>query len=478
MRAKGSRFSATNAQFSGCNTQPCAVTTAGDGTAGLSLTPAADGNVTLTASYGSLTQTVAFVAAARPDTMRLVSAPAGTLPTGVQVAMPFAVQVLLADGTADAGRPVVFTAAGAQLSGCTGQPCTAITAGDGTASVAVTPKAAGPVTLTATYGSLSETASFTAYTRPDTLTLLSAPASGGYVGATAAVPFAVQVFAGDGTAAPGHSVTLSVTGGTATFAACAGASSCTLAADASGVVSTMVTPGAAGSIALLATDAQASVSATFSAVANQYSLTAINPSIYLAEGAVAEVIVGVTAQQNGLATALQPVHWTGSKAFQPASGDTVTGSTGQSIQSATVGPLAAGAQGSATACAWSGTCATFIMQGVSADALQPAISAGAAQVASSLGPVTVTVTDLAGHPVAGAPVSLYQTVTAYPGPCPAQGRCPAAAVLASLVTVATSDANGRYTFAPLTVDGLATQTEIAVAAGTQGFTTTTLTRQP
>jgi hypothetical protein len=89
----------------------------------------------------------------------------------------------------------------------------------------------------------------------------------------------------------------------------------------------------------------------------------------------------------------------------------------------------------------------------------------------------VLVQDGAGHPVVAAPVSIYQTVTAYTVACPDQGRCPAAPILASQATVAISALDGTVTIAPLTVNGAATQTEIALSAGTQGFATTILISQ-
>ncbi len=572
-------FTAAGAQLSGCSSTPCVVATASDGSASISVTPTGPGTVTLTASYGTLIQTSVFTAASRPDTMRLISAPAGSLPTGVLALPAFSVQLLLADGTPDPAKPIVFSAAGAQITGCSASPCTVTAGADGTAAITLTPTAAGDVTVTAAYGALIETVSFTAYVRPDTLQLISAPANGSATGTLAALPFAVQILAGDGTPGFGHTVTVSVTGGSATFAACSGASTCVLTADASGIASAGVAPGASGTITLLATDAQARVSASFTAVtnpdilqlvtapsgttylgtaaatpfavrllapdgtspragatlaftavnatfaacasslctlttdaagiassvvtplaagtvtltastgtltqtaafaavANQYSLSSLSPTAYVAEGASAAVVLNLRAVQNGLAAASQVVQWTGATGLRPFTSVTTTDADGQSFQTAIAGPLAGGAQAQATACAWSTACTPFIALGISAADLRPAFTAGSSQTAAPYAPVTVLVTDLAGHPVAGASIQLYQTVTTYPSSCPSQGRCPAAPVLASLVTVATSGPDGLYTFAPLTVSGAATQTEIAVSTGTNGFATTTLTRQP
>ncbi len=77
------------------------------------------------------------------------------------------------------------------------------------------------------------------------------------------------------------------------------------------------------------------------------------------------------------------------------------------------------------------------------------------------------VTDGAGHAVAGAAVRVYQTATALVD-CPSLGRCPAAPVLASLVTVMSTDADGAVSVQPLVVPGVATRTELLFSAGTSG----------
>jgi hypothetical protein len=86
--------------------------------------------------------------------------------------------------------------------------------------------------------------------------------------------------------------------------------------------------------------------------------------------------------------------------------------------------------------------------------------------------------DVAGHPVAAAPVSVYQTVTSFDAACPARGRCPAAPVLATQATVEVSGIDGTVAVTPLVVSGQATQTEIAFSVGTQGFATVVETAQP
>ena len=93
--------------------------------------------------------------------------------------------------------------------------------------------------MTATDGPLAISVSFKVYAQPDALQVVSGPADGAYEGGPAAVPFTVRVTAPGGASVAGHTVTVSVTAGTATLAAC-GAASCVLTVDGTGTVSTMV----------------------------------------------------------------------------------------------------------------------------------------------------------------------------------------------------------------------------------------------
>jgi hypothetical protein len=105
--------------------------------------------------------------------------------------------------------------------------------------------------------------------------------------------------------------------------------------------------------------------------------------------------------------------------------------------------------------------------------------AGQAVAASGmLAPVVLLVTDTASHPVAGAAVQIYQTVSAWELACPDRGRCPIAPVNASSTASAVSDANGLVTVAPQQLAGVAGVTNLAVAVGTQGFVSLALEEEP
>ena len=248
----------------------CTLQTDASGTVSSAVTPLAAGTVSLAAVDGTASQSASFTAVSRPDVLQLVSAPANGALVGNSAPAPFTVRVLAGDGvTPISGRSVTLSVTGgsASLQACGASSCALVSDANGLVSSAVTPLAAGFITLLAAEGSVSQTATFTAADKPDTLQLLSAPPAGSYVGKIAGTPFAVQVVLGSGAlAGSGKSVTVSVTNGSAALGACGGAASCTLTSDANGRISTTVTPSAAGAIALLAVDGSASVSSSFTAV--------------------------------------------------------------------------------------------------------------------------------------------------------------------------------------------------------------------
>jgi hypothetical protein len=147
----------------------------------------------------------------------------------------------------------------------------------------------------------------------------------------------------------------------------------------------------------------------------------------------------------------------------------------------TAGPLASGAQAIVSACAWTNVCATFTTQGVDPADLRVVAVSGAGQVIPASGsytPVVLQITDVSSHPVAGAIVQLYQTINAWQPACPDRGRCPIPPVLASSQISTVSDVNGIVTLEPQQLPGTPGTTNLAAAAGTQGFLSLTFEEQP
>jgi hypothetical protein len=317
-------------------------------------------------------------------------------------------------------------------------------------------------------------------TAPDVLVLVSAPAGSVPVGAVAAVPLAVRVFLGDGvTPVAGLPVTFSVTAAVAGYGACS-LPPCVVITDAAGLASTTVTPTAFGAVTLQAAAVGQAVTATFNAV--ERSVTALRPTEYLAAGATVVWMPQVNLAQNGQPAAGAVVSWIGSAGMTVSPTMSSSDATGLAQTTATSGPLAAGVQATGQACGWAGAvCAEVAAIGVDPAAWRVTVMSGAGQaigVAGTFAPVVAMVTDGAGHPVAGAPVAVHQTVDAAEMACPSLGRCPAVPVLASGVTAGVSDADGLVSVTPRQVAGVGEVTNVAVAAGTQGFVALSLTQGP
>jgi hypothetical protein len=148
---------------------------------------------------------------------------------------------------------------------------------------------------------------------------------------------------------------------------------------------------------------------------------------------------------------------------------------------ATIGPLAAGGQETASACAWINVCATFAARGVDPADWRIEIVSGAGQSVGFddvLAPIVLRITDTADDPVAGAVVELNQTLDAWQGPCPDRGRCPVRPGDGAQISSAVSDIDGLVTVAPLQAAGIAEITNIVAATGTQGFVSLSVQKEP
>ena len=172
----------------------------------------------------------------------------------------------------------------------------------------VTPLGAGTIGLQAADGSVVVNATFTAVNKPDVLAVVSLPANGSWVGEAAASAFAVRVFAGDGvTPVAGRSVVLSVVNGLATLGAC-GAASCAVSTDATGLALSAVTPGATGTITLMAADGTVTQSASFTSAVRPDAVTLVSvPGDGALVGDVAAANFAVKVAAGGAASSGQGV---------------------------------------------------------------------------------------------------------------------------------------------------------------------------
>ena len=400
----------------------------------------APGTITVIASDGFISQTMTFVATARPDVLKLVSAPASGGYAGTVASVPFAVQLFASDGvTPLPNRSVTLsvTNGSASFTGCgTASTCALQTDSTGTLTAAVTPLSVGSITLLAAEGGAQQATTFTTIASPlaDLFSLTAIPGTSVYVGAIAASPISVLVTLADGvTPVAGIPITFASSpqsAGAVQFGPCSTAS-CTVLTNASGTASTRVTGVTAGAVTLVATSALSTgpqtVSTPLQVVANQLSVTAQNPIVYVQQGATLPLALTSVAIENASPAAAQAMQWTAGTGFLAAATSTVTNSSGTSSLQVVLGPLAAGVAANASACAWTTVCAAFEAVGVAASSEAITIISGSAQSLTSSAqylPIVVQVVDSAGHPVAAAPVSIYQTITALAAPCPRAGTLP------------------------------------------------------
>lgn len=337
------------------------------------------------------------------------------------------------------------------------------------------PQTGGTSTLTGalTYGTVAG----------DVLTLVSSPLGAVQVNVSAGA-FAVRVLQNDGiTAVAGMPVAFTAAGASVSLMGCTG-TPCIAFTDASGVASVTVTPVGYGSITLTAVAAGSSQSATFRAVSR--TIAAAQPTLYVAAGATFVWNTRASLLENNAAADGISVAWTGSHglAFSSATGQSNT--AGGIQDSASVGPLTAADQAAGQACGWTGPvgagpCATFAAIAVDPSILKLALLTGGGQRVATTGtfaPVVVQVTDPAGHPVAGASVTLHQSLDQLQMPCPDHGACPIPQGLGGSTGTLVSDANGLVTAIPAQIGGQAEVTHLALACGTAGFLSLSLTQGP
>jgi hypothetical protein len=289
----------------------------------------------------------------------------------------------------------------------------------------------------------------------DNLHILTAPS--GQVSLDVPQPFSVLAESSDGTPASGVSVLYLVTSGAATLGC--GKPACTVTATGDGRATLTVSPTGSGpSVVTASLTNGTSVQAHFSG-GPPAALTALTPPLYLAAGAtVAWPVQAIALSRSGPAAGLE-ITWISSTGITAPTGSVATNSAGIASTTLSVGPLAEGQTANTMACLnGTTTCVTFTVFGARPEFASVAAISGTSQ-SLALGSVASNISlhlfEINGNPMAGGSVTVTQTLTAWAPPCPRQGRCPSAPVLAEKSTTLTSALDGSVTFAPLTQPGVA-----------------------
>jgi hypothetical protein len=270
----------------------------------------------------------------------------------------------------------------------------------------------------------------------DLLRLVSGTNPATVVGGQAAAPFAVMAVAADGvTPVAGASVQFSSSPAVA-FSVCAGASTCTVLSDQSGMASTFMTVLSANVMTLTASLAPASysnpqqVQATLLGVSSALDLSLTTPAIWVAQGATVSWPVTVRVMANGIPAQHQTVDYqimSGAGTFTAGnsggpggpSASATTDANGFATVTLQLTSLAAPVQVSACVAPANASCQGLSVTVVPTPSLQLQAVSGTLQIAPSgqkLQPVVVRVVDssLPPHGVLGASVFFQDIVGRVP----------------------------------------------------------------
>ncbi len=339
-----------NAALGSCTAIPCTLLTNAAGVASASVTPMAQGTVTLTATGRSGTASASFTATPNSDLLHLLSAPTSVVTTGSVATTPLRVQLLTSDGVTPRSTSAITVSVlsgTARLGACSTLPCVLMTDASGAVSTTVTPTSSGTISLQFTSIGSSVTASFAS--AAETIQTTSAPAATLTTGTASTTAFAVRLFAGDGvTPVAGESVIFTATGASVSFSAC-GAAVCTVTTDSQGTAQTFVTATTAGSVTLTAIGTAGSVTTRFTSVTPAdvlHPVSAPAAPVYVGDTSPLAFAVRITAADGLTPRSGKPV------TFTSTSGSVTLGACGAStcvvltdatgLASTTVTPTAAG----------------------------------------------------------------------------------------------------------------------------------------
>ena len=330
---------------------------------------------------------------------------------------------------------------------------------DGLQDVTITDPATGA--STAMTGALLYGATST-----DNIVLVNGSNPAAAVGTQAAHPVIVRVFAADGIT-PVSGATLGWSGNNSLqLSACSMASSCSAVTDDDGFAATWITPMATGVSTLTATLAPAalgnskSVSAIVNATESLSDIGAINPYLFISQGASISLPLTVRLLSDGAPRSNVQVNFSvdiGSGTLSPASPK--TNANGYATTTLTVSQFGMGAQVSACVAPGDAPCAPFYLTSVplAQQKLQGVAGSGQVSTGTPFQPVTVRVIDISAppNPVIASPVTFQTTVLRRGGTTSvglggeSKPGNPAAPIILQVgQSIVTTDVNGFAGFVP------------------------------
>jgi len=315
----------------------------------------------------------------------------------------------------------------------------------------------------------------------DALHLDTAPSNTVPIG----VPLAFTVTALDSSlnSAPGVTITYFVLSGTATLGC--GSTTCAVTAGGDGLASMTLTAHDTSTAVVSASLSNgASLQAHFSG-GTAPIIAALTPTLSVAAGATVNWTTQAIVLNSGTPMGGQSVAWQTTSGSGITAQDltaALTNSSGIATKTLTIGPLAEGAQASATACV-NGTsnCTPFTVTGARPEYAYLEPVSGTAQslaVSGTPAQVVLRLYDMNGNPMAGGTVTFYQAIYAWTPPCPPHGRCAAAPLLATQISTAASALDGTVTFVPATIPGVATTLSGVAVTGNSSTLSVSIEQHP
>ncbi len=317
----------------------------------------------------------------------------------------------------------------------------------------------------------------------DGLRIVTAPVNAVRIGVP--MPFTVQTIAANGIASQANTiVTFIVTKGKASLACGQNICSATTGGDGKATMGVTATTTALAIVSASIANG-ASVTTEFIG-ATAPSITALNGTLYLAQGAIFNWTPQALALSNAVPYPGQTVSWSGEADAAVTAASSVTNLSGIAQIQVTAGPLAAASTATVYACLAGGVrggngCAGFaIIADDPSTATMVSVSGTIQTLAAGdpIAPVVLQVVDVSGNSMAGATVNFYETLRQWEPPCPPSGACPTAPVLATQTVQATSDSNGMVTLTPLTDGTVPTQLDAQAVTGNSATVAISIERHP
>lgn len=212
-------------------------------------------------------------------------------------------------------------------------------------------------------------------------------------------------------------------------------------------------------------------------------LSSLTPPLSVAAGTTVTWTTQALVLNNAAPASGQSITWQIHPGITAADNSPVlTNPSGVAAKTLTIGTLDAGQQATASACL-NGTsqCVTYTAFGARPEfaALQ-AIAGTSQELAASATPelITLRVLDMNGNPMAGAIVTLYQSLYAWSPPCPARGRCVQPQLLSTQTSIGTSAIDGIVSFLPAALPGIPTNLVGLAATGDTATLGILITQHP